>query len=108
MINDERTHLIVMGTRKNAESRKNVKVETGSVTIEPDKTERLLGIHIHESLKYQEHCRDNKKSMFNKINPRMNALKRLSKNEIDGCECDSHVRVHLHDSCMGWNRGLHN
>ena len=80
VINDDKTHLIVMGTRKNAESRKNVKVETGSVTIEPDKTERLLGIHIHESLKYQEHCRDNKKSMFNKIIPRMNALKRLSKN----------------------------
>ena len=80
VINDDKTHLIVMGTRKNAESRKNVKIETGSVTIEPENTEKLLGLHIHESLKFQEHCRDNKNSIFNKIIPRMNALKRLSKN----------------------------
>ena len=79
VINDDKTHLIVMGTRKNAESRKNVKIETGSVTIEPENTEKLLGLHIHESLNFQEHCRDNKNSIFNKIIPRMNALKRLSK-----------------------------
>ena len=40
VINDYKTHLIVMGTRKNAVLRKNVKVETGSVTIEAENTEK--------------------------------------------------------------------
>ena len=69
-----------MGTRKNNEARKNVKIETGTVTIKPDTTEKLLGFQIHETLKFQEHCRDNRKSIFNKLIPRMNALKQLSRN----------------------------
>ena len=80
VINDDKTHLVVMGTRKNNEARKNVKIETGTVTIKPDTTEKLLGFQIHETLKFQEHCRDNRKSIFNKLIPRMNALKRLSRN----------------------------
>ena len=69
-----------MGTRKNREARKAVKVETGTVTIKPVETEKLLGLNIHESLKFTEHCRDNKKSLFTQLNPRMNALRKLSRN----------------------------
>ena len=80
VINDDETHLVVMGTRKNTEARKTVKVETGTVTIKPVETEKLLGLHIHESLKFAEHCRDNKKSLFSQLNPRMNGLRKLSRN----------------------------
>jgi hypothetical protein len=43
VINDDKTHLIVMG-RKNSEQRKLVKVETGTVTVTPVATEKLFTI----------------------------------------------------------------
>ena len=69
-----------MGTRKNAAARKTVKIDTGTVTVKPVATEKLIGLHIHESPKFAEHCRDNKKSLFSKLIPRMNALRKLSRN----------------------------
>ena len=79
VINDDKTHLIVMGTRKDEVKRKNVKIETGTVTITPVPTEKLLGLQLHESLKFAEHCRDNENSLFKKLVPKMNALKMLSR-----------------------------
>ena len=80
VINDDKTHLIVLGTKKDANKRRDVKVETGTVTVTPVPTEKLLGLQIHESLKFSEHCRDNENSLFKKLIPRMNALKKLSVN----------------------------
>ena len=80
VINDDKTHLIVMGTRKDENKRSEVRVEAGTVTITPVPTEKLLGLQIHQSLKFSEHCRDNENSLFKKIIPKMNALKKLSKN----------------------------
>ena len=80
VINDDKTHLIVMGTRKDTNRRKEVKVETGTVTITPVATEKLLGLQIHESLKFSEHCRDNENSLFKRLIPKMNALKMMAKN----------------------------
>ena len=74
----KKTHLIAMGTKKNLDQRKQVRIETGTVTISPVATEKLLGLHVHESLKFSEHCRDNKKSLFKQLIPRINALKKLS------------------------------
>ena len=79
-INDVKTHVLVMGSRKDKEKRRQVKVETGTVTIVPVATEKLLGLHIHESLKFTEHCRDNENSLFRKLHTRINALKLISKN----------------------------
>ena len=69
-----------MGSRKDENRRKEVKVETGTVTITPVPTEKLLGLQLHESLKFSEHCRDNDNSLFKRLIPRMNALKKLAKN----------------------------
>ena len=69
-----------MGTRKDAALRKTVKVDTDTVVVTPVATEKLLGLQIHESLKFAEHCRDSKKSLFSKLIPRMNALRKLSRN----------------------------
>ena len=74
VINDEKTHLIAMGTKKNLDQRKEVRIETGTVTISPVTTEKLLGLHVHESLKFSKHCRDNMKSLFKQLIPRINAL----------------------------------
>ena len=57
-----------------------MKVETGTIAITPVSSEKLLGLNIHESLKFSEHCRDNENSLFKKLIPRMNALKKLSRN----------------------------
>ena len=78
VINDDKTHLVVMGTRKDKEKRKDVKIETGTVTVSPKATEKLLGLHIHETLKFAEHIRDNENSLFKRIHPKISALKRLS------------------------------
>ena len=80
VINDDKTHLIVLGTKKDANKRRDVKVETGTVTVTPVPTEKLLGLELHESLKFSEHCRDNDNSLFKRLIPRMNALKKLDKN----------------------------
>ena len=85
VINDDKMHLIVLGSRKDAELRQEVRVETGTVTVTPVPTEKLLGLQIHESLKFAEHCQNNSNSRFKKLNPRMNAL---------------------HD--VGWHRRIHN
>merc|ERR1712030_231696 len=80
VINEDKTHLVVMGTRKNKEKRSEVRVKAGDVDVRPVQTKKLLGLHIHESLKFEEHCHNNKNSMFNKLIPRINALKILAKN----------------------------
>ena len=55
VINNEKTHLLVMGTKRQAEARKLVRIDTGTVVISPVETEKLLGINIHQSLKWHEH-----------------------------------------------------
>ena len=44
VINNDKTHLLVMGTKKDEESRKQVKKDTGTVMITPKETEKLQRI----------------------------------------------------------------
>ena len=80
VINDDKTHLLVMGSRKHAALRAQVSIDTGTVMVTPRETEKLLGIHLHESLKWKEHVIVNSKSMIKTLNTRLNALKRISRN----------------------------
>ena len=73
VINDDKTHLLVW-------ARKQVCIETGTVTINPVKTEKLLGINIHESLKWKEHILSNDKSLIKLLTTRLSALKKISRN----------------------------
>ena len=52
VINDDKTYFIVLGTRKDKNKLKEVKIETNTVTVTPLPTEKLLGLHVHESLKF--------------------------------------------------------
>ena len=80
VINDDKTHLIVMGTPKYKETRKLVNIDTGTVVVRPKETEKLLGLHIHQSLKWGEHVINNEKSMLKTLATRLGALKKISVN----------------------------
>ena len=80
VINNEKTHLLVIATRKQALLREQVTVDTGSFTIKPTESEKLLGLYIHQSLKWKEHLVAGKGSLMNSLVNRLNALKRVSAN----------------------------
>ena len=74
VINDEKTHLVVMGTKKYDKARSEVYIDTGSVVVTPSETQKLLGINIHQSMKWKEHIISNEKSMIKMLRTRLNAL----------------------------------
>ena len=80
VINDDKTHLLVMAGPKFQAVRPQVSINTGTVTITPVETEKLLGLNIHQSLKWKEHIISNKKSMIKTLTTRLNALRKLSVN----------------------------
>ena len=80
VINDDKTHLLVMATARNAAKRELVSIKTGTVEVKPIETEKLLGLHIHQSLKWKEHVIDSDKSMIKILTTRLSALKKVSRN----------------------------
>ena len=80
VINDEKTHLVVMGTKKFGLARSEVHIDTGSVMIAPSETQKLLGINIHQSIKWKDHIISNEKSMIKMLRTRLNALARIARN----------------------------
>ena len=59
VINADKTHLLVMGTKATAARRDEVTLQAGEHLIRPTKTEKLLGGNICENLKWREHLLDN-------------------------------------------------
>ena len=74
VINDDKTHLLVMGTKKHDKVRSEVHIDTGTVVVSPSETQKLLGINIHQSMKWKEHLISNEKSMIKMLRTRLNAL----------------------------------
>lgn len=77
VINPDKTHLMVMGGKKNNEKRKEVKLEAGAFTITPSQTEKLLGGQLHQSLKWNQHIRDHDHSLMKQLTGRINGLRRV-------------------------------
>ena len=105
VINNDKTHLVVMGPKKDEAARKLVHIDTGTVVIKPTETEKLLGINIHQSLKWQEHVVNNKKSLIAMLNTRLSALKRVYKeckfhDRANGWKCLFYVNYCIHDISM--------
>ena len=69
-----------MGGQKFQAVRPLVNISTGTVTVKPVETEKLLGLNIHQSMKWKEHVISNKKSMIKTLATRLNALRRLAVN----------------------------
>ena len=80
VINDEKTHLVVMGRKKIDSVRCEVTLQAGVHTILPSETQKLLGCHIHQSLKWREHIQTNEKSIIRQLTSRLNAIRKLSIN----------------------------
>ena len=80
VINPDKTHLMVMGTKKSARLRQQVSMMAGNFQIKPTETEKLLGGQVHQSLKWNHHIVDNKSSLIRQLTSRINGLKKISKN----------------------------
>ena len=77
-VNDEKTHLIVMATnQKRRLMQIDVKITTPTEVISASRSERLLGIQIHESMKWREHILDAEQSLLKSLNTRISALKKI-------------------------------
>ena len=54
VINGDKTHLVVLGTKKSAARRQEVSIVADSNIITPSRTEKLLGGTICEDMKWKE------------------------------------------------------
>ena len=78
VVNQDKTHLLVMGTKKMAAKRNEVSMRSGQFTIKPSVTEKLLGGHIHQSLLWNHHLADHKNSLISQLTSRINGLKKVA------------------------------
>ena len=79
-LNDDKTHLLVMSTQqKRARGNINVSISTPTEIIQPIKSEKLLGIYIHENMKWSEYVQDNDQSLIKQLTSRLSALKLISR-----------------------------
>ena len=67
VINPDKTHLMVIGTKKTFDLRKQVSMMAGGFPIGPTETEKLLGGDIHKSLKWNQHLADCKSSLTKQL-----------------------------------------
>ena len=78
VINADKTHLVVMGTRRSEAARQVVELRAGQHTIHPSETEKLLGCSINQNLKWQTHIQTGESSLLKQLNSRLNGLKKVS------------------------------
>ena len=81
VLNSDKTHLLVMATPYQHSQHQNfgITLNTGSEIIEPIYTEKLLGGHITNDFKFNEHLKENEQSVFRSLTSRVNALSKISK-----------------------------
>ena len=79
VINDEKTHVLVFSKKSRISEREEVKLKAGLHEITPLKTEKLLGGHISQELKWNEHILDNEHSLIRQLNSRINGLIKVCK-----------------------------
>ena len=71
---------MVMGPKKISAMRKQVSIQAGQFTIKPSESEKLLGGHLHQSLKWNHHIRESEQSIMKQITGRTNGLKKIASN----------------------------
>ena len=74
VINADKTHLIVMGTKATAKRREEVTLQADHYVITPTRTEKLLGGHVSEDLMWREHILVNEQSLSNQLTSKVNGL----------------------------------
>ena len=78
VINSDKTHLVVMASKKNEAARQSVELRAGQFTILPSPTEKLLGCSINQNLKWQTHIQTGESSLIKQLTSRLNALQKVS------------------------------
>ena len=78
VINDDKTNLMVLGTKGNRVVREQVEIQAGRFTIKPAKTAKLLGCELSDDLKWRHHIRDSDQSLLKQLNSRVNGLSIVS------------------------------
>ena len=68
VINSDKTHLVVMGTKASARHRAEVTVQAGQHIVRSTRTERLLGGQVCENLKWREHILGSDQSLTQTTN----------------------------------------
>ena len=78
VINGDKTHLVVMGSKKTAARRDEVYVQADDHIIQPSRSEKLLGGVICEDLKWREHLLSSDQSLVTQLNSRINGLVKVA------------------------------
>ena len=74
VINSDKTHLVVMGTRATAKNRTEVTIQAGQHMIRSTRVEKLLGGQVREDLKWREHILGSDQSLTKQLTSRLNGL----------------------------------
>ena len=79
-LNSDKTHLLIMTSSIHHKKHQNfgINLDTGQEEIEPSAHEKLLGAHISNDFKWNNHLRDNEKSLFKFLTSRINGLSKIS------------------------------
>ena len=79
-LNSDKTHLIIMASKKKHRKSGNfgITLDTGREIIEPVDGERLLGGQVSNDFTWNDHVRNNDKSMLKILTSRVNALRKIS------------------------------
>ena len=78
VINADKTHLLVMGSKKMDTARHRVELQAGEHIIYPSETEKLLGCNINQNLKWKTHVQAGESSLTKQLTSRLNALQKVS------------------------------
>ena len=106
VINADKTHLVVMGTKATAGRRAKVYLEADGHIIHPSRTERLLGGHISEDLKWREHVLCSDQSLVRQLTSRINGLVKVAQHQTEDSEWHLCLQTLLLDTVVGWHRML--
>ena len=79
VINPDKTHMMVMGTKRVEPLRQQISMMAGNFLIKPTETDKLLGGHVHQSLRWNQHLTDSKSTLVKQLTSRINGLKRISR-----------------------------
>ena len=79
ILNSDKTHLLVMTSARRHRIHQNfgISLNTGTVIIQPQSEERLLGATVSNSLSWNRHIRDSKSSLLSCLNSRINGLAKV-------------------------------
>ena len=80
-LNSDKTHLMIICTEQKHRRHLDfgITLNTGAVVIKPVSCEKLLGGYVSNDFKWNQHLRDNEKSLFRILTSRINALSKMSK-----------------------------